>query len=80
MTVVGQSRPARSVLSPIDIRFAPKAKIAWRGPEPDSMQRKIAATRVSSRLPQKDRYDHQQPRDQRTGSIKCSYCVPGHIT
>jgi hypothetical protein len=22
----------------------------------------------------------QEPRDQRTGSIKCSYCVPGHIT
>ena len=22
----------------------------------------------------------QEPRDQRTGSIKCSYCVPGHMT
>jgi hypothetical protein len=22
----------------------------------------------------------QEPRDQRTGSIKCSYFVPGHIT
>ena len=67
---------------PLKADIAQGSRHVSKVPHPDSCSAAgPVGTRVSSRARAQDRTgEPMRTQDQRTGSIKCSYCVPGHIT